>query len=806
MTFIKRITVSGFRGILTPMELSFVKGGNNTSMAMFGRNGFGKTSLTDAWEWLQTDRVDRLGREGAGPNAFPHRGASGGTSYVEVEFTKLGLGKISFNPKKITMPSRDGVIDAFRQAAPYPCFLRYEDLTRFVYFTKAEQYDALAVLMGFTPQVEYQKMLRRVMRKLEDEESKQQAAANRERTKLAEIIGSNPDAESFLAFLQGQFVNASVAAPATVTEATEALEGLKQAIKNDPRATSLAYHTSLRKCIAELMSGAAVETDLIAYAGEVEKFKNAEGDLVELMLIGLYEKGKEVVEQRDLGEGAACPLCGNIFEGNLTDHINEELASLQSLKSYKDKLDASRRRQVTATTAHGKLAKAVEAGSRDNLVATEQLLKEITDASKAMDICFGELSELLKVAPESVTADTSTQLRKVSTDIAGKAKAFDESQKALLEKIDSEIDLLKDDGVRDKLVEASSQIAEAIKQWNEHVVVAAALATIAKKHSDFKTITDHYIVAGNKEIEGKFESISTEVEKYFGILEAHTEGVCRPMLRLQTDQDRAVTLEIQFRGEPISPAYKYLSESQLNSFGLALFLAAARRFNAGFRFLLLDDIVNSFDAYKRPQLVNLLKTEFQDFQFLLLTHDEVWCEQLFSNFPQWVRKRITRYDVTTGPILQDGLCDLEKVEKDLEDDQPSRAGQLLGPMLEREIQDLCEAFEASVTYNRRNEYTLQPLLTRLIARVKEKLKGTHELSRKLDELDANLCFRNFCAHWKNPASPLTTPEVREVLRIWRDIIAMVKCTEQKCTGYARYDRDTFVCKCKKLKLAKVDAA
>src|SRR3954463_6963218 len=90
-----------------------------------------------------------LGREGAGPNAFPHRGATGDTSYVEVGFAKLGLGRITFNTKKITMPSRDGVIDEFRRAAPYPCSLRYEDLTRFVYLTKAEQYDALAVLMGF---------------------------------------------------------------------------------------------------------------------------------------------------------------------------------------------------------------------------------------------------------------------------------------------------------------------------------------------------------------------------------------------------------------------------------------------------------------------------------------------------------------------------------------------------------------------------------------------------------------------------------------------------------------------------------
>ncbi|WDI43376.1 hypothetical protein [Bremerella sp. P1] len=806
MKSIKRITVSGFRGIVTPLELSFVKGGSTTSMVLFGRNGFGKISLTDAWEWMQTDRIVRLGREGAGPNAFPHRDAADGDSFVEVEFANLGLGKIIFNQKKVTMPSRDGVIDAFRQAAPYPCTLRYEDLTQFVYSTKAEQYDALAVLMSFTPQVEYQKMLRRVSRKLEEESNKQTAVADREETKLAEIIGEKPDATKLLKFLQGKFIDANAESPATVSEATKALEGLTEAIKSDPRAASLADHISLRKCIDDLNSGAVVEADLAMYSAEVETFKNTERDAVDLMLIGLYEKGQEVIEKRDLGEDAPCPLCGNIFQGSLAEHIQGELESLHSLKSAKDKLEASRLRQVTSISSYGTLAKALKVGTKGNKVATELLLKEITDACKALDACFSELSDLLKVTPDKVTADTSTQIRRAVTSIADNASAFDALQKGLLEKIDAEIESLRDDGSREKLVNAASQITLAMNQWDEYIGAKACLLAVMKKRRDFEAITINYISTSNADIEAKFNSISADVEKYFGILEEHTEGVGRPVLRLQMDQDRAVTLEIEFRGEPISPAYKYLSESQLNSFGLALFLAAARRFNVGFRFLLLDDIVNSFDAYKRPQLIRLLKSEFGDFQFLLLTHDEVWCEQLFSNFPQWVRKRITRYDVTTGPIIQDGLCDLEKVEKDLDDDLPSRAGQLLGPMLERELQEMCEAFEASVAYNRRNEYTLKPLLTRLIVRVKEKLKSAHKLTVMLNDLDANSAFRNFCAHWKTPSSPITTQEVREVLRIWKNIVAMVKCSEEKCTGYAKYDNGTFVCNCKKLRLAKGDPA
>jgi hypothetical protein len=806
MTFIKKITVSGFRGILTPMELCFVNGGKPTSMALFGRNGHGKSSLTDAWEWLQTDRIERLGREGAGAGTFPHRLASGGESYVEVEFATLGTGKITFNHKKITMPTRDGAVEEFRRVAPYPCSLRYEDLTRFVYYTKAEQYDALAVLMGFTPQVDYQKMLRRVSRKLIDEGAKRQAIANREKAKVVEMIGDAPDETKLLTFLREKFVYAGDTAPETKEDAIKALEGLKDRIKNDPRAAALAHLNGLRKCITNLKTGETVEADLIAYASEMEAFKSTERNTIDLMLIGLYEKGKEVVDQRKLVEGDPCPLCGNAFDGNLADHIKSELEVLQSLKAAKDKLDANRKRQVAALLPFGSISKTLEIETQGNPAATPELLKELSECCKALDAIFTELGPLLQVLPENVVVETALKIRTAANTINQEAKLFDAAQKALLEKIDVEINSLKDDGARSRLVEAESKITGALNQWKEWLHVAAEQLEVMKMSNDFEAIADNFIATSNADIESKFNSISADVEKYFTILEEHTDGVGKPVLRLQADQDRAVTLGIEFRGEAISPAYKYLSESQLNSFGLSLFLATARRFNSNFRFLLLDDIVNSLDGYKRPQLIKLLKKEFDDFQFLLLTHDEIWCEQLFSNFSKWARKRIVKFDVVTGPTMQDGFGELEKIEQDLDQDEPTRAGRSLGPILERDLQELCEAFEASVPYTRKNEYTLKPLLGRFIARVKDKLGSAHRLCKVLEELDLNSSFRNFCSHWKNPAIPFTTPEIREVLTMWKNIISMVKCEEDKCYGYAKYDKTVFVCSCRKLQLAKGDTA
>ncbi len=90
---IRKLTISGFRGILAPLSLDFAaKDGAVRSMVVYGRNGTGKSSITDAWEWVHMEGIAHLGREGAGPSAYPHRSAADGQSYVEIEFADLSLG------------------------------------------------------------------------------------------------------------------------------------------------------------------------------------------------------------------------------------------------------------------------------------------------------------------------------------------------------------------------------------------------------------------------------------------------------------------------------------------------------------------------------------------------------------------------------------------------------------------------------------------------------------------------------------------------------------------------------------------
>jgi hypothetical protein len=85
-------------------------------------------------------------------------------------------------------------------------------------------------------------------------------------------------------------------------------------------------------------------------------------------------------------------------------------------------------------------------------------------------------------------------------------------------------------------------------------------------------------------------------------------------------------------GARVSPPMKYLSESHLNSLGICLFLASAQLFNTAAGFLVLDDIVTSFDHGHRRRLLRLIKEEFAEWQIILLTHERFWFELIQKEF------------------------------------------------------------------------------------------------------------------------------------------------------------------------------
>jgi DNA repair exonuclease SbcCD ATPase subunit len=811
MVPIRQITIGGFRGILCPLPLQFVKGKTSRSMVIYGRNGTGKSSITDAWEWFHAEKIGHLAREGAGPSSFPHRNAKSAETFVEVQFESDELGRIrlNFDFSRVTMPVPEGNIAKFRSLAPHPCHIRFEDLTRFVYLTKTEKYDALAQLMGFTPQVEFQKALRRVLRQLSDELETSKQNVGRLESNLSALLKLDMvDEKSILKSLSEILTRYSIE-PATSIEGLQATaKVLTETVENDPRSQELADLATLKKAIERLKLPDDLEGNLQSYVGLAEAFKQEEKTTVDLLLIGLYEQGENVLTTRmELGEEIKnCPLCGQPFEGDLLEHISSELSGLRDLKKSRDELENTRKQTLRLLASLSDLSKRLREDCQEiKTIAQTWPVDLLAAQAEKLESALNTFARSLGVPPERLETTTVGAMREALKTLALDVVQLGTTRENLLGQVVQRVETLQKDTSRAQLVADHTTMLTALSQWAELGTARKQLACLREIHESFQVVVEDYVQSSIDNVQRRFEVISSDVQTYFEILEEHTEGLGHPALKLLTDQDRAVVLQVVFHGEPIYPAYRYLSESQLNSFGLAVFLASAKYFNQNFKFLILDDVINSFDGYKRPQVIKLLKQEFSDHQILLMTHDMVWRDRLFEACPSWVKCRFVRLEPGIGPIVMEGVTPLAAIEQLIDEDEPVSAGRNMGPFLERQLQELCESFQVLVQYNQRNEYTLVPLLDRFRVRVKEKLGKNHPLYEAVQALQEEAGFRNLCAHWKDPDIQITSEEMMAVVEGWKAIEELVRCKNENCCGFLQYDEGSkgFVCECGVTRLDKV---
>jgi len=809
MALIKQITISGFRGILSPLSLDFVKGKTPRSMIIYGRNGTGKSSITDAWEWFHSERIGHLAREGAGPSSYPHRNAKHDETYVEVQFEDDELGKVclNFDHSRVTMPIADGDIAKFRALAPHPCHIRFEDLTRFVYLTKTEKYDALAQLMGFTPQVEFQKALRRVLRQLSDELATRKQNADRIKSQMSSRLELDRiDEASVLDSSNAILRRHGIETVDSVQDLETAIKAITELVENDPRSQELADLGTLTKALERLKLPDDLETKLQSYVRMAQAFRLKEKAAVDLLLIGLYEQGESVLKAREsAGQDIRfCPLCGRPYEGDLLGHISSELASLKELKKARDNLDKKRKQTLEYVGPLCSLSERVQHDCQGiESVAAEWSVDPLVADTKEMEKLLEKFRASLNISPEDLQTRTIESMQETTKALASKVPPIRADWADLRKRVTKRVRSLQQDTSRAQLVTDHTKMVEAVKLWAELGIARRKLSRLNKTYKRFEDIVEDYVKSSIENVEQRFNAISSDMQRYFEILEEHTEGLGHPEMKLLRDQDRAVVLQVEFHGELISPAYRYLSESQLNSFGLAVFLASAKHFNPRFKFLILDDVINSFDGYKRPLVIKLLKQQFSDHQVLLLTHDMVWCNRLYEECPTWVKHKFVRYEPGSGPVIHEAVSPLAKIERLLDEDEPVNAGGLMAPFLERQLQELCESFGVMVKYNQRNEYSLAPLLDRFRVRIGEKLGKDHPLYEAVKALQSESGFRNICVHWKDPAIPITLPEMRTVVSCWKAIEALVRCKEENCCGFLRYDgKRDFVCECGATRLSK----
>lgn len=792
---IKTITISGFRGInAPPLELDFQGG---TSMIIYGRNGSGKSSIVDAWEWLYSGKIEHLAREGAKEHAYPHKEANNGQTWIEVDFinTEIGNIKVEFNPNRVTTPIVEGNLSELKKVILHPCHFRYHDLTEFVYQRKAKKYEFLSTLMGFEDAVEIQNQLKTCSNLLDDRLNELGRSREIYRREYHEVSGGDPsNIDYFLESLNTIFVRQKIEYVSDLSELNASLEKLRVKVETDENSKKLSYWKSIQRIINDFYPIEDVSSNIAKFHSDLINFKKNEEDISKFILLNLYEKGIEAIEALENYE--RCPLCDQFYEGNLLEYITGKYSSLEELSKKKKELEE--RKKHLFLSINGIISKIENSISFLGQSSLEPPIVQFNEDIVILLVSLKECKNALEKSIEELDTDFDF-LGKVDTR---EFKSILSSENEIKVHISSQIEALETDESRKELVddfETANRLKDSFSKWNR---VNKQILRLQEIKGSYDKVKNAYVEETKKSVQDSFDSISSDVAAYFRILERDNDALGEPKIKLSQDNDKAVELEVMFGGEAIIPAYKFLSESQLNSFGLSIFLASAKNFNSHFKFIILDDVINSFDIYKRPKVIDLLSEHFSDYQVLLLTHDSIWYNNLQKSFPSWKRIHFVGWDYSIGPKVKTGKNTYEQIEESLSEDRPTEAGWNFGRYLEGTLQELCENIEAPVKFKRRNEYSLSEMFQAFETRMKKKISSGHSLVVQISDFGIGTGFRNFCDHWKDSETDYTCSEIRDIVQKWRDIENQIEC--ENCRKFIRYEKvdnhEHISCPCRELKI------
>lgn len=246
-------------------------------------------------------------------------------------------------------------------------------------------------------------------------------------------------------------------------------------------------------------------------------------------------------------------------------------------------------------------------------------------------------------------------------------------------------------------------------------------------------------------------------------------------------EDRTLGLRIDFHqpGRTVPPA-GYLSESYINTLGLALFISSVRLFNKDFPFILLDDIVSSYDAEHRARIVDVIAEQLGNFQVFLTTHDGRFYAMLRDrlNGKDWKFEKIVTWNFEHGPKRESDAGRPEEVEQIIANSVPCIAGNVVRQYMEEWLDKMCAKYEAYTMHKRGFkdfERTLFDLWNPFIDRIKS-LKGNFfENQIESDNSYSRLKTHSLLNYYSHSQSnPYEWPNIGDVQYVWIEFQAFEK--------------------------------
>lgn len=222
----------------------------------------------------------------------------------------------------------------------------------------------------------------------------------------------------------------------------------------------------------------------------------------------------------------------------------------------------------------------------------------------------------------------------------------------------------------------------------------------------FKPDSPEYILTHARPILDKFKH-NIEIDLVFPQV--------RPNKDYSAITGAEVHIALKYAQREIPKPHLFLNEARLSAITLSIYLGLIKRHIQGIpcKILFLDDVFIGLDISNRLPLLEILKTEFPDYQIFVTTYDKPWFEYAkqfleqaggWKNFEFYVQDC---HDGTRCPVIFENRDLLPEAKAHLRSNDYKAAAVYTRSAFEKEIQRYCEGRKPVIFRKRLKDYSTE---------------------------------------------------------------------------------------------------
>jgi len=792
MNKIRKILIEGFRGANAPLELKFGK--RNSSMAIYGDNGGGKSTITDAIEWYFADRIKYLWKEDCQKDCLRNtKFPKDRDSIVSLEFSNAGL-----SSEKTLTPALRGRFsnsdDTFKkyikQSNKERLFLRYNDILRFILKTKGEKRSELLEIIGFGQLDETRAILVKSCNELEKD------------SRFKEVRNRIDEIDSYFLEEFGEVISDDMTLFQKVDELLRPLKlenkvidksSYEKAIdelktKTDiEKLEKISKLSDLKKELNKLTKKLEKPEEITDFLKDYEELIKNKDKIKKKDLILLLEKGRKLIEEKFVGVNI-CPLCLNRIDSCLV--IEQLVERINELEDLNKELQEVKSEKTEALQNISAIKQAV-------IKSEEKILKDDED--------FESLSEKLTSLKQTLDKNHSnietgfSKFIDLQIDSESLEESFNPIKLEVTEItpiIDKKISDLSGDEEQKKRYDIHEKITYMKKTYDDNEKMKKELEIFERQYKTLSEIKERFVKKQAKVLEAVLNAISGDIDVFYRIINPQ-EGVKN--IRLELIGEDGIEFKYVFHGKESHPPLKYLSESHLNCLGICLFLSSVKLFNKENKFLILDDVITSFDKDHRMPFLRLLQEHFADYQILLFTHERFWYELINKEMKEfsWSFNDVS-WSIGDGIQLETSVVGIKERIQQKIDRGELELGNDLRKLLEHILKDICYNLKAKVEfcYNDSNEKRMSgELLSALRSRL-NKQKCDIRDSSAIKRIETTKWLTSYTSHDSPPLeSKGDILQVRKDIEVFENLFLCPECNKYTSLEYADSAGKKVKCRC-----------